>query len=204
MALYAPGVGAAMAPKDTIIGNQASATYVDNTATSRTSTSNLVQTIVSQVKSFTLTQTGMKSASSNQQVCYPHSITNTGNGADTYALNPPTTGGMFGHTALAYYTDADQNGSPDNATAVVSSGSIGPGLTFNFVVCGTTSVGATVGQQGTIIVSASDTNTPTPTTQTRTDTTTIAGTAPTPWGRPAFHSGQRVGGNACPGSEPYT
>ena len=142
MALYAPGVGAAMAPKDTIIGNQASATYVDNTATSRTSTSNLVQTIVSQVKSFTLTQTGMKSASSNQQVCYPHSITNTGNGADTYALNPPTTGGMFAHTALAYYTDADQNGSPDNATAVVSSGSIGSGLTFNFVVCGTTSVGA--------------------------------------------------------------
>ena len=174
LALHTSGASAAMAPKDTVIGNQASATYVDSSSTSRTSTSNLVQTTVTQVKSFTLIQTGMKSASSNQQVCYPHSITNTGNGADTYTLNMPTTGGMFAHTGLAYFMDADQNGSPDSGTAVTSSGSIAAGLSFNFVVCGTTPVGATVGQQGTIIVSASDTNTPTPTTQTRTDTTTIA------------------------------
>ena len=174
VALHTPNVSAVQAPANSVIGNQASATYVDNTATTRTSTSNTVQTTVAQVKSFTLTQTGAKSVSPNQQVCYPHTITNTGNGSDTYALNPPTTGGMFAHTGLVYYLDADQNGSPDNGTAITSSGPLASGLSFNFVVCGTTPVAATVGQQGTITVSATDTNTPAANTQSRTDTTTIA------------------------------
>ncbi len=174
MAVHTSIVNAAMAPANSVIGNQASATYVDNTATTRTSTSNTVQTTVSQVKSFTLTQTGMKSVSPNQQVCYPHTITNTGNGADTYALNPPTTGGMFAHTGLVYYLDTDQNGSPDNGTAINSSGPLASGSSFNFVVCGTTPVAAAVGQQGTIIVSATDTNAPTANTQSQTNTTTIA------------------------------
>ncbi|MBL8520266.1 MAG: hypothetical protein JNK75_06295 [Betaproteobacteria bacterium] len=165
---------AAMAPANSVIGNQASATYVDSTATTRTSTSNTVQTTVAQVKSFLLTQSGMKSASPNQQVCYPHTVTNTGNGSDTYALNAPTTGGMFAHTSLAYYLDADQNGAPDNGSAITASGPLAAGAAFNFVVCGTTPVGATVGQQGTIIVSATDTNAPTANTQSQTDTTTIA------------------------------
>ncbi len=164
----------AMAPANSVIGNQASATYVDSTATTRTSTSNTVQTTVAQVKSFLLTQSGMKSASPNQQVCYPHTITNTGNGSDTYALVAPTTGGMFAHTALAYYLDADQNGAPDNGSAITSSGPLASGASFYFVVCGTTPVGATVGQQGTITVSATDTNAPTANTQAQTDTTTIA------------------------------
>lgn len=74
-ALHAPGAVAALAPANAVIGNQASATYVDNTSTTRTSSSNTVQTTVAQVKSFTLNQTGAKSASANQQVCYPHTIT---------------------------------------------------------------------------------------------------------------------------------
>ncbi|MBL8513354.1 MAG: hypothetical protein JNJ55_05120, partial [Betaproteobacteria bacterium] len=165
---------AAMAPANSVIGNQASATYVDSTATTRTSTSNTVQTTVAQVKSFLLTQSGMKSASPNQQVCYPHTVTNTGNGSDTYALNAPTTGGMFAHTSVAYYLDADQNGAPDNGSAITSTGPLAAGAAFNLVVCGTTPVGATVGQQGTITVSATDTNTPTANTQSQVDTTTIA------------------------------
>ena len=174
VALYTANVHAVIAPANSVIGNQASATYVDNTATTRTSTSNTVQTTVAQVKNFTLTQTGFKSASPNQQVCYPHTITNTGNGADTYALNAPTTGGMFAHTGLVYYLDADQNGSPDNGAAVTSSGPLAAGSSFNFVVCGTTPVGVTVGQQGTITVSATDTSAPTANTRSQVDTTTIA------------------------------
>jgi trimeric autotransporter adhesin len=85
---------AAPAPANSVIGNQASATYVDSTGTIRPVTSNTVQTTVLQVKSFTLTQTGAKTVPANQQVCYPHTITNTGNGTDSYTLNPATTGGM--------------------------------------------------------------------------------------------------------------
>ncbi|MBL8512022.1 MAG: hypothetical protein JNM52_10300, partial [Betaproteobacteria bacterium] len=137
-AFQASNVFAAMAPANAVIGNQASATYVDNTATTRTSTSNTVQTTVAQVKSFTLTQSGSKTVPANQQVCYPHTITNTGNGQDTYTLNAPTTGGMFAHTALAYYLDADQNGQPDNGSAITTSGPLTAGASFNYVVCGTT------------------------------------------------------------------
>lgn len=171
-ALQAPNVLAAMAPANAVIGNQASATYVDNTAATRTSSSNTVQTTVAQVKAFTLTQTGTKSASPNQQVCYPHTITNTGNGVDGYTLNAPTTGSTFAHTGLVYYLDADQNGSPDNGTAITSSGSLPVGTSFNFVVCGTTPGSATVGQQGTITVSVTDTSGGPA--KTATDTTTIA------------------------------
>ncbi len=172
-ALQSSAAYAALAPANSVIGNQASATYVDNTATVRTSTSNTVQTTVSAVKSFTLTANGSRNAPPNAQVCYPHTISNTGNGADTYALNAATTGGMFAHTGLVYYLDADQNGQPDSGTAITSSGPVNAGATFSFVVCGTTSAGATLGQQGTIIVSVTDTNSPAPTTLTNTDTTTI-------------------------------
>ena len=47
-AMHAGSVRAAMAPANSVIGNQASATYVDNTATTRTSTSNTVQTTVAE------------------------------------------------------------------------------------------------------------------------------------------------------------
>jgi uncharacterized repeat protein (TIGR01451 family) len=173
MALISGRAVAAMAPANSVIGNQASATYVDNTATTRTSTSNTVQTTVAAVKSFTLTMNGARNAPANAQVCYPHTISNTGNGTDTYALNAPTTGGMFAHTGLVYYLDADQNGQPDTGSPITSSGPVNANTTFSFVVCGTTASGATLGQQGTIIVSVTDTNSPTPTTITNTDTTTI-------------------------------
>lgn len=80
---------------------------------------------------------------------------------------------MFAHTGLAYYLDADQNGLPDSASPIVTSGAIAAGATFNFVVCGTTPAGATLGQQGTIVISVSDTNSPAANTQANTDTTTI-------------------------------
>lgn len=171
--LISGGAQAAMAPANSVIGNQASATYVDNTATTRTSTSNTVQTTVSAVKSFTLTMNGARNAPPNAQVCYAHTITNTGNGQDTYTLIAPTTGGMFAHTALVYYLDADQNGQPDTGSPINSSGPINANTTFNFVVCGTTPAGATLGQQGTITVSVTDTNPAMPPALTNVDTTTI-------------------------------
>lgn len=171
-AMHPSTVSAAMAPANSVIGNQASATYVDNTATTRTSTSNTVQTTVAAVKSSTLTMNGARNAPPNAQVCYPHTITNTGNGADTYALNPATTGGMFAHTGLAYFLDSNQDGVPDNGTAITSTGPLNANTSFGFVVCGTTPGTATLGQQGTIAVSVTDTNAPA-TTLSNTDTTTI-------------------------------
>ena len=164
----------AAAPAGTVIGNQATASYVDTSGTTRTASSNLVQTTVSQVKSYTLTANGAKTGAPGQTVYYPHTITNTGNGSDTYALNAATAGGGFTHTGLVYYIDANGDGIPDNFTPITSTGVVPAGGTFNFVVAGTVPAAATAGQTGTITVSVSDT---TPTTLTNTDTTTVANSA---------------------------
>lgn len=163
----------AMAPANAVIGNQASATYVDSTGVSRPAVSNTVVTTVSQVKSFTLGTNGSRSAPANTVVCYPHTISNTGNGADTYALNAPVAGGMFAHTAMAYYPDSDQNGQPDSAVPITTTGPLAANSSFGFVVCGTTALTATLGQQGTITVTVSDTNSPAPNSVSNIDTTSI-------------------------------
>ena len=58
-------------PAGTPIGNQASATYLDASSTSRTVTSNLVTTIVQQVASFTLTADGVRTAAPGGQATVP-------------------------------------------------------------------------------------------------------------------------------------
>lgn len=164
----------ATTPAGTVIGNQASATYQDASGTTRSTTSNLVQTTVSQVKSFTLTANGAKTAAPGQTVYYPHTIANTGNGTDTYALNAPSTGGGFTHTGLVYYIDANADGVPDNFTPITTTGSVPAGTQFSFVVAGVVPAATTAGLTGTIIVSATDTGA---NTATNTDTTTVANSA---------------------------
>jgi len=164
----------AITPVGTVIGNQATATYQDATGTARTSASNLVQTTVSQVKSFTLTANGAKTAAPGQTVYFPHSITNTGNGTDTYALNAATTGGGFTHTGLVYYVDANADGIPDNFSPITTTGNVPAGTQFNFVVAGVVPAATAAGTTGTIIVSATDTGA---NTVTNTDTTTVANSA---------------------------
>lgn len=162
-------------PAGTVIGNQATATYNDVGGAPRTATSNLVQTTVSQVKSFQLAANGSRTAAPGQTVYYPHTITNTGNGIDTYALNAPASTNFAaagaGHGSPAYYLDANGDGVPDNATPITTSGPIAAGGVFRFVVAGTVPATAASGNTADLVVSVSDT---TPSTQTNTDTTTVA------------------------------
>jgi uncharacterized repeat protein (TIGR01451 family) len=173
IALIAPVSAFAAPPAGTVIGNQATATYNDAGGNARTTTSNLVQTTVTQVKSFTLTANGARTAAPGQTIYYPHTITNTGNGTDTYTLNAPVSSsfGVGPHASLAYYIDANGDGLPDNATPITSTGALAAGGVFRFVVAGTVPAGASSGNTATITVSVSDT---TPSTSTNTDTTTVA------------------------------
>jgi uncharacterized repeat protein (TIGR01451 family) len=176
-AMFALGpTGAHAAPAaGTVIGNQATATYNDAGGAPRTATSNLVTTTVSQVKTFTLTANGARTAAPGQTVYYPHTITNTGNGTDTYTLTGPSSTNFAAaaapHGSLAYYIDANGDGVPDNATPITTSGPIASGAIFRFVVAGTVPGAAASGNTADITVTASDT---TPTTVTNTDTTTVA------------------------------
>jgi uncharacterized repeat protein (TIGR01451 family) len=155
----------------TVIGNQATATYRDAGNAVRNATSNLVQTTVSQVKSFTVAASGARTASPGQTVYYPHVITNTGNGTDSYTLAGPTTGGGFTHSPVNYFLDANGDGVPDNFTPLTVTGPVAAGSQFRFVVAGTVPAGAGIGATGTMTVSVTDGTT---TDTSNVDTTTVA------------------------------
>jgi uncharacterized repeat protein (TIGR01451 family) len=155
-AIAAPALAQTAPPAGTVIGNQATANYTDAGGASRTATSNLVQVTVTQVKSFTLAAPGAITAAGGTTVYYPHTITNTGNGVDTYTFNAVATGGGFTHAAPAYYADADGNGVPDNFSALASTGPIASGGVFRFVLAG--GVPAAAAGVGTMVASVSDTS----------------------------------------------
>jgi trimeric autotransporter adhesin len=162
----------------TKIGNQASATYTDASNTSRTATSNSVFTVVQQVASLTLTANGSKTGAPGTQVAYPHTLTNTGNGTDSFNL-AVAAGTGFAHTGIAIYADANGDGIPDNSTNLTgTSVSIAAGAAnaFKFVVVGSVPGTATAGQTGTLVVTATSVFTGT-VTASNTDTTTVSGNA---------------------------
>ncbi|MDB6060174.1 MAG: hypothetical protein JWM78_277 [Verrucomicrobiaceae bacterium] len=167
-ALAAPAAG-------TSIGNQASATYSDASATVRTVTSNTVITIVQQVASLTLTANGAKNVALGGQVSYPHTLTNTGNGTDTFALSVGNTG-AFSMTSVLLYADANGDGVPDNAVPITTSGELAAGAIFKFVAVGVVPVSAVAGNTNTITVTSTSTFTGSVTAN-NTDVTTVSSNA---------------------------
>lgn len=137
----------------TSITNQASATYVDSTLTARSATSNTVVTVVQQVASVSMSAGSAKSAAAGAQVTYAHTITNNGNGADTFALSA-TNSGAFSMTGVVFYADANGDGVADNTTPITSTGSIAPGAVFHVVAVATLPAGASAGAANSLVVSA--------------------------------------------------
>src|ERR1700682_253476 len=156
-ALLSPGSAKAQTAAGTSIGNQAAATYTDSSSVSRFATSNLVTTIVQQVASLTLTANGAKTASPGSPVFYPHTLTNTGNGSDSFTLTLPAQSGAFTLTGTHIYLDANGDGIPDNFTDLNgTSVTIAPGAAnaFKFVITGTVPPSATAGQTNNFPVTA--------------------------------------------------
>ena len=124
----------------TVIGNQASATYTDASNAGRTATSNTVNTIVQQVPAFTLVTSQTKTVSPGGTVYFGHTITNTGNGADTFFLHvADLNNGSFTFAGVNVYLDANGDGLPDSFTSLQDTytTSIPAGGQFKFVVSGT-------------------------------------------------------------------
>lgn len=156
--LLASGSASAQTAAGTAIGNQASATYTDSSSVSRTATSNVVTTIVQQVASLTLTANGAKTASPGSPVFYPHTLTNTGNGSDSFTLTlAPAQSGAFTLTGTHIYIDANGDGIPDNFTDLTGTQvTVAPGAAnaFKFVITGTVPPSATAGQTNNFSVTA--------------------------------------------------
>ena len=117
-------VMAAAPPANTIIGNQASATYLDPAGNSQLATSNLVQTTVQQVGSFTLdtvasvttTVINTKTGAAGATVYAPHVLTNTGNGTDTFTVSVAAPVIPNGFTQVQVFADVDGDGIADGTT----------------------------------------------------------------------------------------
>jgi len=137
----------------TSITNQASATYLDSTQTLRTVTSNTVITVVQQVASVGLSAGSAKYAAAGAQVVYAHTLTNNGNGVDTFTLGPSNSG-AFLMTGVAFYADANADGVADNATPITTTGPLAAGATFHVVVVATLPAGAANGAANNLVVNA--------------------------------------------------
>lgn len=163
------------APAGAVIGNQASATYSDASAVSRTVTSNTVITTVQQVASLTLAAPGTKTISVGGQVYYPQTLVNTGNGADSFALSAGQSGAMT-FTSVLFYADANGDGIPDSAVPITNTGTLGSGQAFKFVAAGVVPSTAVVGTTNTTTVTATSVLTPAVSANVA-DTTTVSGQA---------------------------
>lgn len=152
---YAVPVPSATPPAGAVVGNQASATYTDGSDTERTVTSNTTVTVVQQVASVGLTNDGSKIATPGGQVSFPHTVTNLGNGSDSFTLSAVDAGaGSFAFSTITLYADANQDGVPDNATAITASPSLAPSQSFSFVVVAAVPGGASIPGSEDITVTA--------------------------------------------------
>ena len=162
---------AAVPPAGTPIGNEANATYQDTTnlGVVLNAKSNAVVTVVSQVYSLTLTPaTNSSNGSAGLQVCYSHTLTNTGNGSDTFTLSSAA-GTGFTHTSVKFFVG---NSGSTEITAPVT---LAQNISYEFRVCGTPPSGVVNGATGQIVVTATSNDSPTPKpSKTATNTTTIS------------------------------
>ncbi len=157
------------------IGNQASATYVNASGDTISVTSNRVETIVQQVAGITLVTDNTETANPGGKVFLPHTITNDGNGTDSFNLTATEAlGGPFDFAGIDIFPDANFDGVADTTTPIIATPSLAAGEAFGFVVEATVPSGATVGATETIDITAeSQFSTTTSTTLTASNTNTV-------------------------------
>ncbi|WP_374086962.1 beta strand repeat-containing protein [Methylomicrobium lacus] len=147
MTVLSASAQAATPPAGATISNRATADYNDTGGTLQHASSNEVTTTVTQVGSYTLDTDNTKTAAPGTAVYMPHTLTNTGNGADTFNITLPTTFDTTYLSGVAIYPDANADGQPDGTTPLctvggspactgtnVQTGLLAAGDAFHFVV----------------------------------------------------------------------
>ena len=145
----------------TSIGNQATATYNDGSNIPRNVQSNSVTTFVQQVTAVDLTDPRAIKSAPGAPIAFPHTIQNTGNGVDSFAITVSESGTDDFNIGYKIYADANQDGVPDNTTEITVTPSLQPNEKFNFVVVGNVPNTQTVGKNASITVTATSVVAPT-------------------------------------------
>ena len=166
---------AAAPPAGSKIGNQASATYVNASGDTISVTSNKVETIVQQVAGLTLTTDNTETVAPGGKAFLPHSITNDGNGTDTFDLTATEEiGGPFDFTNITIFPDANFDGVADSTTPISVTPTLAAGESFGFVIEATVPSGAVIGASETVdVVAVSQFSGTTPTVVTANNTDTV-------------------------------
>lgn len=172
------GLAIAQTPAGTSIQNQASATYIDSANQPRSTTSNLVVTVVQQVYSFTITPNSTHSGSPATEanltapgqirtalpgapVYLAYTVSNTGNGSDAILLSPAQgIADNFDLTGVSIVRDINCNGQPDSGEPTVTSVTLAQGASACIVVQGTVPASATNGQFGNLNLSGTSAGSP--------------------------------------------
>lgn len=145
----------AATPAGTIIRNQASAVYTDDSGREYSVTSNVVETIVEQVAGLELVQNQQKRSTAGSQVTFSHRLTNTGNGDDRYALRIGNEAGdSLDLDGLSIYLDLNQDGVADNSTPISTTPWVAAGQDLYLVVSGNVPSTATSGAASIITLDA--------------------------------------------------
>ncbi|RKQ71144.1 putative repeat protein (TIGR01451 family) [Litorimonas taeanensis] len=121
------------------IQNQAVATYNDSLGNTYTAQSNLASVVVKQVYFATLDGDQTRVAASNQTAYFPHVLTNTGNGPDTFTISVAqdnTTADSGDFSNLDVYIDSNDNGVVDAGEVLASTVTLAAGEKVSVVVAG--------------------------------------------------------------------
>lgn len=146
----------AATPAGTIIRNQASAVYKDDTGREFTVISNVVETLIEQVAGMELVQDQQQVVAPGSNISFSHRLSNTGNGDDRFNLQAVNeSGDTVDLVDLAIYADLDQNGLPDNNVAITTTPWIAAGSDFYIVVSGQVPTNAISGDAANITIRAS-------------------------------------------------
>lgn len=136
------------------ISNIATASYTDGNGASKTVTSNEVKTTVLQVSSFTLVADRNATINPNGTATLSHTLTNTGNGTDTFTLSVSQLGGDdFNLNNVHIYLDSNQDGVPDNNTDITTV-TLTANQSVSIIVVSTVPVTQTDGQKAQYTLNA--------------------------------------------------
>lgn len=139
-------------PADTPIGNQAKATFSDESGVQREVFSNTVITRVEQIYALVLQQDNTRIATPASMVYFPHTVINRGNGLDSFDLTTALSGVNLLNVRI--YPDANQDGLPDTQIEITQTPAIAAGASYSFVVVGIVPALAAVDSTGGVAVTA--------------------------------------------------
>ena len=152
MFVVTAGSAFAAAPNaGTAIGNQATATYSLGGVPQPQVSSNTVTTTVQQVAALTITSDQTKSVAVGGTVYFLHTVTNSGNGSDTFTLSAAAQAGTLSLTTGLF---ADTGSGPGAALSPAQTTTLARNATFTFYAAATASSSALNGQSNTVKVTA--------------------------------------------------